>query len=62
MSQIEKYHKLTKNIEKSMEDFQTQLITAPSCITNALLMAICENLALIADSLLNKEGGANNEV
>ena len=56
MTQFEKYHKLSKNIEESLEDIRTQAITAPVGITNALLMCIAENLALIADSLLQKEG------
>ena len=55
MTQYEKYRKLVKNIDESLEDIRTQLITAPNGITNALLMSIAENLALIADSLL-KEG------
>lgn len=63
MTQFEKYRKLVKNIDKSMEDIRTQLITSPYAITNALLMAIAENLALIADSLLQKEGNDNeNEI
>lgn len=56
MTQFEKYRKLSKNIEKSLEDIRTQMITAPNGITNALLMSIAENIALIADSLLEKEG------
>ena len=38
-----------------MEDIRTQVITAPNALTNALLISIAENLALIADSLLEKE-------
>lgn len=56
MTQFEKYRKLAKNIDASMEDVRTQVITAPNHITNALLMFIAENLALIADSLFEKEG------
>ena len=59
MTQFEKYRKQVKNIEESLEDIRTQVITAPNCITNALLMSIAENLALIADSLLRKEGEEN---
>lgn len=56
MTQFEKYHELMKNINKSLDDVRTQVIVAPNHITNALLMSIAENLALIADSLLEKEG------
>lgn len=56
MTQFEKYHELMKNINKSLEDIRTQMITAPNGITDALLVLIAENLALIADSLLEKEG------
>ena len=59
MTQFEKYRKQIKNIEESLEDIRTQVITAPSIITNSLLMSIAENLALIADSLLRKEGERN---
>lgn len=55
MTQLEKHRKLVKNIEKSLEDIRTQVITAPNGLTNALLISIAENLALIADSLLEKE-------
>lgn len=55
MTQSEKHRKLVKNIEKSLKDISTQVITAPNGITNALLISIAENLALIADSLLLKE-------
>lgn len=58
MTQFEKHRKLVENIEKSLEDIRTQVITAPNGITNALLISIAENLALIADSLLEKEGEA----
>ena len=56
MTQFEKYRKLVKSIDISMEDIRAQAITAPFGITNALLMSIAENLALIADGLLEKEG------
>ena len=56
MTQLEKHYELIKNINKSLEDVRTQLLNAQSTIGNALLMSIAENLALIADSLLEKEG------
>lgn len=58
MTQLEKYRELMKNIDKSLEDVRTQLLTAHSGITNALLSSIAENLALIADILIKKEGEA----
>lgn len=54
MTQFEKYRKLMENIDRSLEDIRTQLVTAPNGITNALLTNIAENLALIADSLIQK--------
>ena len=54
MTQTEIYRKLVKNIDASLKDIRTQIVTAPNGITNALLMNIAENLALIADSLLRK--------
>lgn len=59
MTQLEKHCKLVKKIERSLEDTRTQVITAPVGISNALLISIAENLALIADSLLEKEGDKN---
>lgn len=56
MTQFEKYRKVMENINRSLEDIRTQLVTAPNGITNALLANIAENLALIADSLLQKGG------
>lgn len=56
MTQFEKFNKLGKNIDESLEDIRTQLITAPYGITNAILISIAENLAIIADCLLQKEG------
>lgn len=56
MTQYEKYIKVLEKIDKATEDVRTQIINAPNGITNTLLMAIAENLALIADSLLQKEG------
>lgn len=56
MTQFEKYHKVMENINRSLEDIRTQLVTAPNGITNALLANIAENLALIADSLFQKGG------
>lgn len=61
MTQLGKYNKLAKNIEKSLEDVRTQVITAPYDITNALLISIAENLAIIADRLLEKEGEQNEQ-
>lgn len=56
MTQFEKYSKLAKNIDETLEDVRTQLITAPYGITNAILMNIAETFAIIADSLILKEG------
>lgn len=56
MTQYEKYYKVLEKIDKATEDVRTQIINAPNGITNTLLMSIAENLALIADSLLQKEG------
>jgi len=59
MTQFEKYCKLIKNIDEAMEDGRTQVLNAQSGITNAILMSIAENLARIADCLLQKEGDEN---